>query len=186
MDGIELQWLFAHIAPEVERDRIARHRQALPETIRPQRERFQQPAPARHAPQRIAANRQAAVALDAGRQAFAVTRPERFQLDRIGREDGHVIALCRAIAAEPREVRFRAAKGRRETLNEMSNAHRIILDAQGSRASITIIHILDQRFGARQGKNCVVQWPRYPIAGDLCAHNSCLWTAARPSRSPRK
>jgi hypothetical protein len=45
--------------------------------------------------------------------------------------------------AQPGEVRLGAAEGRRVTLYEVSQAHRIILDTEHPADSITEIRILD-------------------------------------------
>ena len=81
------------VMPHAERDRIARHRQALPEAVRIRRQRLEQPAPAGHAPERIAMNRDARFGLDTCRQAQSLRRPECVQRNGVRRENGDGIAV---------------------------------------------------------------------------------------------
>ncbi len=113
----------AHVAPHRPGDRVAAQRHAAQRPPRQQRQGLEDVAPGGTVPERVTAHLDGAVRLDAGRQTPGAPVPERFEVERRGREDGNAVAATGEVVAEAGKVGFRAAPCRRITLGEMRDAN---------------------------------------------------------------
>jgi hypothetical protein len=111
------------VRPHSPRDWVTRRGQALPGSVRYERERFEQVSLSEPMRNCISADFHSVLAGTARSERSAAAIPKALQVRLIGRENANAVAVRCEMAAQALEERLRTPKRRRISLDKMSYSH---------------------------------------------------------------